>query len=433
MASNINNNKRSTQVEGGNSGEGSSWGSKRIRFGDSNSRSNLEEIDDSDLLETRKTRRGAVTIVEGEESSDEEGEFIKKKKKLFVDDLDPEAEDGNGAAGGGDDEIDMFGDPEEIARKDVIKKRKEALKNKHKTRAFDKSEIDGQDLNLDELDEDDYDSDGNLKIEAFNMKEELEEGGEIDKSGNFIRKLDPERFHDNWLEGVSKKQIQQARLAHERRNKRAEQEEKEAAANDMSETDIFIELVNILKPSETVVGALQRLGGGKKAGNKASKPNRKKSWQKNKMDEDIQETAAVGQESEEDKARKLAIEKLTDLCDKMMAKGHFEIYEGTYEQFVRNLRRADVIPDDWEIGTPVLRPGEQPPAALEDDPLLSLTTSWEYKWANPSDSQETDKVYGPYSGADMKSWRDQGFFSQGILVRMVGDATFESDSAVSFE
>jgi len=115
-----------------------------------------------------------------------------------------------------------------------------------------------------------------------------------------------------------------------------------------------------------------------------------------------------------------------------MAMGHFEIYEESYEQIIRKLRRADVIPDDWEVGTRVLKPGEEAEDLLEDDPLLSTSASWEYKWVSPPEGQSADEIYGPFSGAEMKSWNEQGFFSQGILVRMVGDSTFEPGDSVKF-
>jgi len=279
-----NSNKRSTTGEWSNGGEGSS---KRVRF-TRGEEEPLEDVDDSELLEKRKARRGGVTVVEyndGEESSDDE-EFKKKKKKMFVDDAPDvpmptvtEQEDG-------DEEEDMFADPEEVEKRKAEKSRKAASKGKGKgkSKGFDRSDIEGEDLNLDDLDENEYDSDGNPKIEAFNMKEELEEGNEIDDAGNFIRKLDPDRFHDAWLEGVSRKDIQAAQQAHERKVKQALAEEREARANAMSETDIYVELVNIMKPAETVIGALQRLGGGKKAGAKVK--NKKKSWQKNAMDQE---------------------------------------------------------------------------------------------------------------------------------------------------
>ncbi|KAF9911678.1 hypothetical protein EC991_002796 [Linnemannia zychae] len=435
-------NKRSTSAEWGTGGgsEGPKT-NKRVRFGGERPVMEEVELDDSDMLEQRKSRRRAVTVVEykdGEVSSDDEED--ERKKKLPVND---EAEDEviPGLNDVEEEEADMFADPEEIAQKEESRKKKlaflEKKKGKGKAKGFDHSEIEGEELDEAELDEDDYDEEGNLKIEAFNMKDELEEGGEIDENGNFVRKLDPERFHDSWLEGLSRKEIESARRAHERKERKARMEEKEAAQNVMTETDIYVEIVNILRPGESVVGALQRLGGGKKGGPKGAKAAKKKAWQKNKstdMDTDTTGKEAEGEpvESEDDAKRRLTIEKLTDLCDKMMAMGHFDVYEETYEQVVRKLRRADIIEDDWEIGTRVLRPSEKLAAllAVEEE---STPVQWEYKWANPQESQDADQVFGPFSGADMKSWSQQGFFSNGILVRMVGDSTFDPATDATFD
>ncbi|KAF9437359.1 hypothetical protein BGZ76_001076 [Entomortierella beljakovae] len=424
------NKKRSTNEEWKNNGEGSSSGPKRVRFGRDKDGPVVEEVDDSDLLEQRKSRRGRVTVVEynkGEESSDDE-EYSKKKEKKPIDEVKDNPE------GDISDEDDMFADPDEIEKRKLEKLKKKKLNDKKKGKSRDDDNDDPtlaeiqEDLDEDELDEADYDSDGNLKIEGFNMKEELEEGGEVDEAGNFIRKLDPDRFHDNWLEGVSRKEILAAHKAHERKEQMAKLEERKAAANSMSETDIYFELVNILKPGENVLEALQREGGGKKQGSKGAKKKRKP-WQKNKKTDDMSDVE-TNPESEEDIKRKKAIEKLTDLCDQMMAKGHFDIYEETYEQVVRALRRADVIPDDWIIGTPVRRVGDE--AQDLDDDIFSTDVSWEYKWATPAEGQNGDEIFGPFSGVEMKSWNEQGFFSQGILARRVGDSTFEPGSSISF-
>ncbi|KAF9153814.1 hypothetical protein BG015_002580 [Linnemannia schmuckeri] len=440
------NNKRSTSEEWTTGSSGASK-PKRVRLGGGRPNPEDLEVDDSDMLEQRKARRGAVTVVEyqdGEVSSDEEEDG--RKKKLPVNDEEDEDDEASflPAVEEGDDENDMFADvdPEKQARiakeKESLEKKKQLLKKKKGKatgKGFDRSEIEGEELIEEDLDEDDYDEEGNLKIEAFNMNEELEEGNEIDENGNFVRKLDPERFHDSWLEGLSRNEIESARRAHERKEMKARMEEKEAAASAMTETDIYVEIVNILRPSESVVEALQRLGGGKKGGAKQVK---KKSWQKSKTttSTDMETDVAGTAETEDDLKRRQAIEKLTDLCDKMMALGHFDIYEETYEQVVRKLRRADIIEDDWEVGTPVLKPGERLAVLLdlENDPLLaSAPTQWEYKWANPQEGQDADQVFGPFSGADMKSWDQQGFFSNGILVRMVGDSTFEPATNTTFE
>ena len=51
------------------------------------------------------------------------------------------------------------------------------------------------------------------KLDAFNMKNEQEEG-RFDAQGNFVRKAaDPDAVHDSWLEGVSKKDMKKAKEA----------------------------------------------------------------------------------------------------------------------------------------------------------------------------------------------------------------------------
>ncbi|GJJ70171.1 CD2 antigen cytoplasmic tail-binding protein 2 [Entomortierella parvispora] len=424
--------------------------SKRVRFGAE------EEVDDTDLLEQRKARRGAVTVVKydgGEDSSEDEDENSPKKKKISVEEmLAEEAAEGLGEDEPEDEADELFADPEDLARREAEKRTRAAMKGKTKQTIvaqvqakrkgkkklapgeFDKDEIEGEDLNLEDLDDEEYDSEGNPKIEAFNMKEELEEGGEIDASGNFIRKLDPDRFHDSWLEGLSRKEIEAARQAHDRKIRQQKEEEREAARSAMTETDIYLELANILTPGESVLEAIQRLGGGaKKRTSAANKGGRKKYGSSSSTAAASSE--APTEDSEEQAKRKQAIEKLTDLCDKMMAMGHFNIYEETYEQAVRNLRRADIIDDDWIIGTPVLRPEERAAAAaaamlMEEDE--DMPVQWEYRWASPPEGQSAEETFGPFSAAEMKSWWDQGFFSQGILVRMVGDTTFEPATASTF-
>jgi len=442
--------ERTTSRHGGSGGGSSSNNnggpSKRVRFGAE------EEVDDADLLEQRKGRRGAVTVVQydgGEDSSEDEDDDSPKKKKISVEEiLAEEAAEGLGPDGPEDeDEADeLFADPEEIARREAEKRTRAAMKGKTKQTIveqvqakrkgkkrlapgeFDKDEIEGEDLKLEDLDKEEYDSDGNPKIEAFNMKEELEEGGEIDASGNFIRKLDPDRFHDSWLEGLSRKEIEAARQAHDRKIRQQKEEEREAARSAMTETDIYLEIANILTPGESVLEALQRLGGGaKKKTSHAARGGRKRFGSSS--------AEAPTENSEEQARKKQAIEKLTDLCDKMMAMGHFDIYEETYEQAVRVLRRADVIDDDWMIGTPILRPEERAAAAaaamlMEEDE--DVPVRWEYRWANPPEGQSAEETFGPFSGVEMKSWWDQGFFSQGILVRMVGDTTFEPATTSTF-
>ncbi|KAF9158262.1 hypothetical protein DFQ26_007820 [Actinomortierella ambigua] len=472
--------KRSTDP-----GEGSSSAqTKRVRFGRDNDDSPLsfEEVDDSDLLEKRKQRRGAVKLQgyrEDDNSSDEEdgggdgsrdrkGKAKEKKKSnntmdddddedMFGDGSAPKSKAKKGKAGSGSDEDEDEEAQHEYA--EFVEKEKIARWKDSKGRAggpglksrFDRSEAEGE-ATIEDADQE-YDSDGNPKIESFNMRAEIDdEGGHIDRDGNFIRaKEDPDRFHDNWLDGISRKDIAAAKEAEERKRQLLRIQEREEQQAALTKDDIYLELVNLLKPSETVLEAIQRLGGrrGDAKAAKGAQATKKKSWQKSKQQQQQQQQQQTTAEDKSNGAsaeaaeNKRLVEKVTDLSDKMMGMGHFDIYETTYERIVRELRRADLIAEDWIIGTPVPKPGDAAAMLLDDldDPLFGTTpaepVSWEYKWAtsNAGEGQEQqqgeqaeeEEVFGPFTGAQMTEWRKRGFFDQGILVRMVGDKTFEPD------
>ncbi|KAG1240901.1 hypothetical protein G6F68_017211 [Rhizopus microsporus] len=83
-------------------------------------------------------------------------------------------------------------------------------------------EIEGQDFtSFDRDDEEEDDIENGVKkegkITAFNMKAELEEGS-LDEKGNYIRNNeDPQAFHDKWMEGITRKDINYAKAAQEKR------------------------------------------------------------------------------------------------------------------------------------------------------------------------------------------------------------------------
>ncbi|KAJ3294127.1 hypothetical protein HK104_003906 [Borealophlyctis nickersoniae] len=329
--------------------------------------------EDTEDLETAKARRGAVKLDGYGSESD-------------TDDEDGDVEMG-GTSGGGDD--DMFGDSFDAP---------EAQKKKGKKdpNFMKRDEITGQEFGeFDEYDE------GGVKIMAFNMDEELEEGN-FDESGHFVRKKDVHQMHDNWLQGVSRTDIEKAKAAHERQEARADAEEalaqREGQGDDAN--NIWLTALQYMQPGETVYAAMKRWGG-----NKKSQPK----WKKNKKN------AAKEEEPEEAPEvvaqRKKAVEELTGLSDKLMSFGQFSFQDLTYEQVVRNLRVAEILGDDWQPGDPVPAPKT---ASNSTDRSL-----WEYKWG-----KDSEELFGPFPGEDMKAWDEQGYFDQGELwVRKVTQGT----------
>lgn len=133
-------------------------------------------------------------------------------------------------------------------------------KKKKKKKALDRQDIEGQEWNQDQEDEE--------KFEPFNLEKEMEEG-HFDESGYYVRKKDELAIHDTWLQGVTKQDMEKARNAQEKfEKKNAEFQEVKRDAN-----QLWVEVLNLMKPKETLTLALKRFGGTKEP---AWKKNKKK-------------------------------------------------------------------------------------------------------------------------------------------------------------
>lgn len=290
------------------------------------------EFSHEDELEGKKSRRGAVNFdvydSEDEEvgggvfSSDSEDEDKKEEEKEV-----PAASE----------DFDMFGGAPEPAKE----------KGKGKV---DLTEIEGQEFNSfdREVSDDDEDDVENgvkkaAKISAFNMNEELEEGS-LDDKGNYIRnKVDPQAFHDKWMEGISRKDMNKAKEALAKREREEALKEAERQSTmPQTQTDIYRCLVEYLKPGQTVQEALSSLAN--------SLPKKVPAWKQKMLDKKNKnkkgkEPAVLTEE--EETARRKKVEDITGLADQMMALGHFNVYEDTFEIMVRYLRKEGVVDQGW--------------------------------------------------------------------------------------
>ncbi|KAJ2360199.1 hypothetical protein H4S02_012020 [Coemansia sp. RSA 2611] len=171
------------------------------------------------------------------------------------------------------------------------------------------------------------------------MKDDFEEG-KFDASSNFVwNKQDPQAYQDDWLHDVSQSTIMQAR-----ESKAKQDSELLHTLGDgrwESNDDIIMEILDVLCLRETVLTALARIGG--------PKQKSKNKWANKKA----KQKGPNANDSGKDAERKRAIEHLTVLVDQAMARGMADIYEETYEQFVRQMRIAGHIPNDWIIGMPI--------------------------------------------------------------------------------
>ncbi|KAF2474209.1 uncharacterized protein BDR25DRAFT_301649 [Lindgomyces ingoldianus] len=229
------------------------------------------------------------------------------------------------------------------------------------------------------------------KLDAFNMRKEQEEG-RFDESGNYVRRArDPEADQDNWLDGISKKDVKKAREAHEKRE--AEQKEQRRAIDAIVTSDVLTTLIPLLERAETPMEALSRY-------NKVrpQQPKKRHKWDKNKksgtmdVDEDPDKQAAA------ERATK-AINDITESVSALEKKGMDDVYDIPREMLVREYRND--TGEDWKE-----------PVQKAEDP----DTQWELRYdASP------DVVHSPFPTSYMIAWKEQGHFDNGAEFRRVGE------------
>ncbi|KAK3116329.1 hypothetical protein LTR53_003456 [Teratosphaeriaceae sp. CCFEE 6253] len=403
-----------------------------------------------------QTKRNAVNI-DGYESDSDNDNFNARAADR------ERRKDGNGASGGGskdEDEDDMFADMEEAVQgtadggedEDV---NGEGKKKKKDVRFLDQTEIEGQvmdsksgghvaadlllnqkgkqraqsvesssesgsdeerDMLPEEMEEDlaaEIGAGGKKKhapkLDAFNLKDEEEEG-RFDESGNFVRKaMDPDAVNDSWLDGLSKKDVKRAREAQEKRD--SERRRKDLEDDATTTSDLLSRLIVQLATGETPLEALQRLQKGQKVKPKEAKvPRWKQKKLKDRMDVDVDEPAGNGNGADGDpveEARKKAVEAITAAADALYSREQHEIYDAEREVLMRQYKRE--TGGDWQ-------------APVEMSTNGGAGDQWEYRWSDARDGVER---HGPYDGATMKAWEAAGYFGDGVEFRRVGDSDWD--------
>ncbi|KZZ98453.1 Lin1 family protein [Moelleriella libera RCEF 2490] len=244
------------------------------------------------------------------------------------------------------------------------------------------------------------------KVEAFNLKSELEEG-QFDQSGNYVRKAgDPDAVHDNWLEGVSKKDMKKAAEAHEKRAVEARKQRLEEA--EVLVSDLLKALILRLEPSETPLEALARLG----KGQTKSKTKKIPKWKLKKMNNGTQDMDVDKEDTEQDAEQvriRDSINAVTDAADKLLSRDYDQIYDQDRELLMRAYRRE--TGEDWKEPAP-------PNDGTTRDDASETAKLWEFRWTDGRDGSGSKQ--GPFDGAAMKAWQDAGYFGQGVEFRTAG-------------
>lgn len=313
--------------------------------------------------------------------------------------------------------------------KSFIDKRRQPVK-KH---TLDSDEEESEEENV--LDVDDIEGEeeghdrqeGEQKMTAFNMKEEMEEG-HFDKDGHFIWNNEKE-IRDNWLDNIDWQKIKHSQ---ETADKYTISETGIEAESDSDETtenfDEVISYKNMLqymKPKETVNKALKRLGGDNMKLSSVERLRRKK--------------AGTLHDNKE-------VTHLTELANEILTKqGNMDIYQETFEQILCKVKNnenktnsmkkepeLDMYADDFDqkekerIATTSSEVSNtETENGSEKQPLM-----WEFKW-----NAEDDKILGPHSTAQMIKWAREKYFKDGVMVRKCGgdDSRFYTSNRIDFE
>lgn len=223
-----------------------------------------------------------------------------------------------------------------------------------------------------------------------------------------------------------------------------ESEEEEEELDDNKKTEIFQKMIGHLKPGETILKAIKRLGvvsSGSTSSGCSSTLSASQRWLKKKNTS--QQASKI--DPAEGRAAKESLEKLTGHANFFIEKGFYDIYEHTYEKIKWKIDEEskssstsastsksggtatfDMFGDEVDdtatatASTSKQSENSQASAALEDQGV-----SWNYKQENTDES----KVFGPFSSEQMLDMSEKGSFGEaGVWCRKQSDA----DTAASF-
>lgn len=291
-----------------------------------------------------------------------------------------------------------------------------------KKHTLDSDEEDEHDEATEQLDLDDIEGeeDGRsrqvegVRMTAFNMKEEMEEG-HFDKQGHFIWNNEKE-IRDNWLDNVDWHNIENEGKYNLDPDSKGlgDESESESDEEEFDETGLYKKMLSYMKPKENVNKTIRRLGGDLMKLSSVERLKRKKAGTLN-TSQDVSD--------------------MTELANTILTKtGNMNIYQETYEDISKKLgdegkskvkkdSDLDMYSDDFGEKEKV-KMGSSSQSDDKNDGLL-----WEFKW-----DQNKDDIQGPFDTKQMLKWSNDGHFKTGVWVRKCGeDSNFYRSNRIDFE
>ncbi|VDK79662.1 unnamed protein product [Litomosoides sigmodontis] len=288
--------------------------------------------------------------------------------------------------------------------------------SKHTLDSDEEEEVKYKKLDVDKIDgqeEAGLEYEGNMKIMAFNMKEDLEEG-HFDADGNFIFDKKETEIKDAWLDNIDWANVK-ADAGNQWHQKNVlvfiscpsilketrSQEEDSSTTKNLGDSELKItyeKIASMLKSNETIERAIARFG--KEKGLSAAE-ERKKRWAAKK----------AGKEYVDEK--NLAVKELTGLTDTLVSNGEMEAYQYTLEKIeymIQELRSKAVdVLDIFSDEAPTCSSKEESKQTNEDAKATGNTVAWEYKLSN----DENAEIIGPVSSEEMMKLQSEGKFENG--------------------
>ncbi|KAF5397688.1 CD2 antigen cytoplasmic tail-binding protein 2 [Paragonimus heterotremus] len=293
------------------------------------------------------------------------------------------------------------------------------------------ADIDGQENATLEYDDD-------IKITPFNMREELEDDGYFDGDGNFVFKKNvrfllifPYSSHhhllqtdakDNWLENIDWVEVNKLQQTKKITDTAISDEPPDVPVGSSQKTELYQQLISLMKPKETVLRSIKRMGAHSNTANSASASQR---WLKKKQ----HNTSAVSGDPE-------GLIRATEMADRLLQAGEFDVYQMTFEAIETMLRKAnDAEPEDElealgkafdKTNDPDRNTSQSEQVTDSEngttnrrDPISTgedaSVVTWHLKYSDKEDAA----VEGPYTTAQLREWTNSGKFknSPTVLVR----------------
>ncbi|CAI5445485.1 unnamed protein product [Caenorhabditis angaria] len=321
-----------------------------------------------------------------------------------------------------DEDFDM---PMEEKNEQKIDEEEDDKKKHHTLESDEEEEEDHKRLDMKKVEgqeETTMDFEGNIKITAFNMKEDLEEG-HFDETGNFIYDKKEKDLQDAWLDGIDWSTVKKRagdQWEGENGKKDGEDDDDEENApvtmSDLRKKEIFEQLVELLKPNQTVAKALTELK--KKKGLSAAE-ERKLRWAAKKAGKSLEETDGQKETT-----------KLSGLADELISAGFMDAYEWHKEKIAFLLQKMtntavddlDMFSDEPAVAT------SSTSATNQND--LDDEVKWEYK----ENDEPNTPIQGPFTSSQMADRQSKGELSQkGVAKRMNTPGSFNPVSRIDFD